>query len=72
MPDLTISLTAGQAQRVAAALGKHLQLTDTPPGPPYRDATVQEAEAFLLNTLKNLVKQEETKTAIEQVNITDL
>lgn len=64
MPDITISLTAGQATRVAAAIGKHLQLG--------RDATLQEATTFLTQVLKNVVKQEETKAAIEQISVTDL
>lgn len=64
MPDLTISLTPAQASRVANALGTRLGLltTELPPQP--RAATLEEAHAFLLNFLKQVVKEEELRATV--------
>ena len=53
MPDLIISMTAPQAQRVAAALGDALNL-----GQP---ATMAEAKAFIIHKLKSRVINYERK-----------
>jgi hypothetical protein len=76
MPDLTISLTPAQATRVATALGRRMLLTDPPvvegDPPTPRDATLAEAQTFLLSILKSVVREEELSAAVRAANITDL
>lgn len=55
MPDLTITLTAGQAARVAHALGVIRNLG--------RDATLGEAKTEVVQYLRGLVEQVEIQEA---------
>lgn len=64
MPDLTISLNPAQAQRVADALGKRLNLTtDTVPPVP-RAATMAEAREFIVGLLRGVVREEELRAVV--------
>lgn len=51
MPDLIITLTVSQANRLATAFGKRLGL----PG----DATIVQVKAYLITQLKEVVRAEE-------------
>ena len=53
MPDLTITLTNAQVNRVRPALGTRLNLG--------RDATAAEAETWLKQQLRIMVRQEEQR-----------
>ncbi len=63
MPQMTIYTTAGQAARVAAAVGKRLSLetNDDPPVP--RNATGAEIKAFTIQFLKETVRMFEVREA---------
>ena len=56
MPDITISLTPAQAQRVQVALDRYLQMTG---------AGIPEARTLIINYLKGIVENEERQMDIE-------
>jgi hypothetical protein len=61
MPTLSIDVTAAQATRVAAALGKALGLVDANGAP--RAATMAEAEAYVRDALRRVVLRQERRDA---------
>lgn len=65
MPTLSIDMTAQQATRVAAALGKDRGLTDANGAP--RSATAAEVRAWVIDVLKRLVHGTELRAAQEAV-----
>ena len=68
MPDITITLTTNQASRTLDAVGKVLDLKDENLQP--RPATTNEARAWLLQTIKNTVQDQERAAAVAMV-VTD-
>ena len=62
MPDMTITVTAGQATRIRAAFGKLKNLG--------RDATNQEALNFVKDYLKEMVLREERNEAQKTITET--
>ena len=63
MPDITLTLTVPQVQRVAVALGKYWNLMDAQAPPQPRDATLAEVKAYLIRQLRGLVIQQERRVA---------
>lgn len=63
MPTLSIETTAGQASRIATALGRERGLVDDQGNP--RSATPQEVRAFVVDVLKRLVDGQEQRAAEE-------
>ena len=65
MPTITITVTAQQGTRAAAALGKAQSLMDnaTPPQP--RSATAEEVRLWLIGRLKQLIVDTEGAAAIK-------
>lgn len=67
MPSITINVTAGEATRFQAAVGKALGLVDSQTPPQPRAATAEEARQFLIGKAKELVVNVEGKTAIDAI-----
>ena len=61
MPTLSLDFTAGQAQRLAVAFGKYLNLRDVNGAP--RDATVADVKAYLIEHCKSVVHRDEHAVA---------
>lgn len=64
MPSMTITTDAGQAQRLATALGRKLDLRDN--GVP-RDATAAEIKKFTVDMLRGVVHEYETERDRAQI-----
>lgn len=64
--DVTVTLTAPQAQRLAAAIGKVRNLTDGQGAP--RSATMAEVKTIVADHLRGFVMQAE-KPALEEAAI---
>lgn len=62
MPVMTITTTAQQAQRAAAAFGKALNLVDANGNP--RNATEAEIKAYVIAHLRMLVHRIEKREAL--------
>lgn len=60
MPDITLTLTVQQAQRVLTAFGRYWSLKDALGVP--RDATAAEVKEFLRRQLQAVVIQQERRT----------
>jgi len=63
MPSMTINTTSEQAQRVAAAFGKQLNLVDENDEP--RDATAAEIKAATIDYIKTTVLRQEQRAAAQ-------
>ena len=61
MPDIILTLTVAQANRVAVALGQYGNLVDGMGNP--RDATPAEIKAYLIRQLRSVVITQERRTA---------
>ena len=61
MPDITLTLTVAQAQRVAVAFGKYWNLLDGGGLP--REATLLEVKTYLIRQLRAVVVQQERRAA---------
>ena len=61
MPDIILSLTVPQAQRVTSALGKYSNLVDGVGLP--REATLLEVKTYLTRQLRGIVVQQERRAA---------
>ena len=71
MADIILSLAPAQEQRLLQVFGKYWGLTDANRLP--RDATILELKEFLVGHLRNVVRQQERRTAEEALPpITDL
>ena len=74
MPTLTIVTTAAQAQRVADAFGKSLDLKDANDQP--RAATNAEVREYLVKAIKDVVRSVEQReaeaAAVAAVSVSDL
>lgn len=74
MPTLTLTMTAANANRASAALGKSLGLKDE--NGQLRSATTAEAEEYLRKVLIDLTRsvelQEAQKSAIAGVSVTEI
>ena len=55
MPQITITVTAAQATRAAAALGKAQALKDNADPPQPRNATAEEVRQFMIGRLRQLI-----------------
>ena len=55
MPQITLNVTAQQAQRIASCLGKAWNLKDTQDPPQPRDATLAEVKLYVVQHLRRLV-----------------
>lgn len=66
MPDITISLTAPQATRVATALGAAMGLVDENNAP--RAATLTEARDFLRQQMVDIVRAQERRAAEKAIS----
>lgn len=64
MPDLTLTLTTAQAQRVAAAFGRYWSLG--------RPATVPEVKVYLVRQLKGAVMQQERAVLEAGISVPEL
>ena len=71
MVDVTISLTAPQAARVAAAFGKQLNTQDMtdPENPVPRDANMAEVKQQVAQFLKSVVFAQERQAAINAITL---
>lgn len=71
MPSMTLTYTAAEAQRFAAALGKAHNLKDNQDNP--RSATAAECKAFVIGRMKQLVVdiegRELTEAAVAAVRV---
>jgi len=70
MPDITISTTAAQTIRIAAAFGQYWRLTN-PDGTP-RDATAAEVKEYLVRQLKGVVRNYERALGEAAVTVENL
>ena len=59
MPDIILTLTVPQAQRVATAFGQYWGLVDSLGAP--RDATPMEVKAYLIRQLRGVVVTQERR-----------
>ena len=55
MPTISITVTAAQAARAAAALGKAQALKDNAVPPQPRNATAEEVRQFMIGRLRQLI-----------------
>ena len=65
MPTLTIDVTAPHATRVAAAVGKLLNLMDTATPPAPRAATMAEVKAWVIDYIKGMTLAQERAVAAD-------
>lgn len=65
MPTMTITYTAGEGTRFAAALGKVQGLVDANGIP--RSATAAEAKLFLIGTMRGVTLQVEKEAAMQAI-----
>lgn len=65
MPTLTITTTAGQASRIAAAVGAEVGLRDA--SGRQRDATNAEVKDWVIAKTRRLVHDHETRVALSAV-----
>lgn len=70
MPDITITVTAAQADRIGSAFGRAYTLHN--PDGILRSATAAEVREFLIAYLKSIVIAEETKVQKEAIIVPDL
>ena len=72
MPSTTLTYTASEGQRIAAAVGAGNGLTDAGGNP--RSGTVQECKDQLIALLRQYVRQQEQNAAIRaaQTSVTDI
>lgn len=64
MPSLSITVTADQATRGLAALGRYLNLRN--PDGTFRSATAAEAQAWLFALLRDMTLKEERMARTQQ------
>lgn len=64
MPQISLTVTAEQAQRIGAALGRYLRLG--------RDATLAEVKSFLVDRIRAMVRQEERAAQEAALTIPEL
>lgn len=70
MPSITITTTAPQAQRIAAALGGRYTLKDQSGA--VRSATDAEVKAWVIDQLRNLTLDWEREQAVKAITISPL
>lgn len=70
MPDLTLSFTTENANRLRTVIGTRMRLKDANGDP--RAATLPESKAFVADLLKTLVRSTERSAAEAAIVITDV